>query len=286
MKAPSDRDSLWQGLLQSDRDVVAIVPKPVLQTLWQRLARSYLQRARLDFAPNLSAHLDEPIRVHALGGTIVAGRIKGDVGVAHLSGRLRVAGNSRLKLLPPDGVELTTPIQVLEGRGRVKLDMRWDPTFLVSVVYRGFGFQEMLTGEVVPFSHVMRTRIRFAAEDSSIVERPLVRQDEVAVPCDFTERSLAKVRAALVEQDRLLRCGMVMDPDTVLMQFRRLVRRGIRVDLPRRLFKPFSLPVSLEKQYMAGDFHILARIRDPEVAVRTGYLRFGFGAELRVRSTR
>jgi hypothetical protein len=278
------RDSLWKGILESDRVVVAIVPKSLLQTLCNRVARSYLQGARLDFDPNVLVRLNQPIRVRVLGGNVGAGKILGDLRVTHLHGRLRVTEDPKLALIPPDGLEFTAPVRVQDGRGRVKLDMRWDPSFLVAIVCRGFGFEESLTGEILPFSHVVRTRIRFAVEGTRFRGRPIVRAERVSVPCEFTPSSYAKVRAALLEQDRLLRCGLVMDPDTVLAKVRGLVRHSVRFGIPSTLFKPFSLPVSLEEEYTAGEFRIAARVREPEVAVRSEFLRLGFGAELEVRS--
>jgi hypothetical protein len=276
-------DPLWKGLLASDRDVVVVVPRSVLQTLCNRIARSYLQGARLDLDPNLRAHLDEPIRVKLLGGKMGAGRITGDLRVSHLAGRLRVTGDPTVRLLPPDGLEIVGPIQVRDGEGRVELDMQWDPSLLVSIVCRGFGYQDTLTGEILPFSHILRTNIRFAAADSAVVGRPIVRRDRLSIPVDFTDSSFVKVRAALIEQDRLLRCGMVMNPDTVLAKVRGLVRTKIALRLPATLFKPFSLPLSLEKEYTAGDVNIAASVREPEVVMEPGFLRFGFRAELAVR---
>jgi len=278
----AEHDSLWQAILRSDRDVVAIVPQPLLQTLCDRVAQSYLQGARLDFDPDLGVNLDQQIRARLVGKEVGAGRIFGRVQVTQLNGLLRASGNPKLTLLPPDGLELSTPVHVVEGRGRVKIDMRWDPSLLVSVVCRGFGFQEILDGEVVPFSHVLHTRIRFTPEESRITGHPVVRRDRISVPCEFTPKSLTKVREALREQDRFLRCGIAMDPDTVLARLRQLVRSNIRIRLPRSLFKPFSVPVSLEEEYEAGDFRISARAQDPEVEVRPEYLMFGFRAALRV----
>ena len=283
VRALAARDSLWQGLMASDRDVVAIVPLPVLQTLCNQVAGNYLQGAHLDFDPNIRAHFDQEIRFKLLGGTAGAGRIVGDVEVKHLRGELRLAEDPKLELLPPDGLQLTTPIRVLHGSGRVNLDMRWDPSFLVAIVCRGFGFRETLTGEVPPFSHVLQTRIRFDAEGSKFVGRPRVRRDRITVPCEFTPASLVKVRGALLEQDKFLKCGTVMNADSVLTRLRTLVRREVEFGLPRTLFKPFFLPVSLEQQYDAGDFRVTARMEDPEVAVRPDYLRFGFRAALVVQ---
>ena len=86
-----------------------------------------------------------------------------------------------------------------------------------------------------------------------------------------------------VEQDKLLKCGMVMDPDSMMTKVRHLVRTKIAFRLPAALFKPFSLPVSLKKEYDAGDVRIAASVRQPEVVVEPDFLRFGFKAELAVR---
>ncbi len=281
--ALASRDSLWQGLIRSDRDVAVIVPLPVLQTLCNRVARNYVQGARLDFDPNIRVHLDKEIRFKLLGGSAGAGRIRGDLRVNRLQGRLQVVGDPKVALLPPDVLQLTTPILVLHGSGRVGLDMKWDPSLLVSIICGGFGFQETLTGDVLPFSHALQTSIRFNAEPTRFVGRPLVRQDRISVPCEFTAASLGKVRAALLEQDKLLKCGMVMNADSVLADLRTLIRRKVQFGLPRTLFKPFSAPVSTRQQYDAGEFRITARMEEPEVVVRPQYLRFGFRAALMVQ---
>jgi len=283
VRAFAARDKLWRGLVESDRDVVAIVPLPVLQSLCDRVARSYIQGARLDFDPNVRAHIDQEIRFRVLGGTSGAGHIKGNVRVTHLHGRLSVEGDPKLKLLPPDGLQLTAPIRVLHGSGEVNLDMEWDPNFLVAVVCRGFKFQSTLTGEVRPFTHALQTRIRFDTDGSSVMGFPQVRRDRVTVPCEFTPESLAKVRGALLEQDKFLKCGMVMNADSALARLRTLVRRDVEFRMPERLFKPFSLPVSLRQHYEGEDFRITARMEDPEVVVRPDYLRFGFRGALQVK---
>ena len=284
VRALAARDSLWRGIVESDRDVAAVVPKSLCQILCNRVARSYLQGVQLDLDPKVSVHLDQQIRVRALGGNVGAGKIVGDLRVTSLKGRLRVTEDPRLALIPPDGLEFTAPVLVQEGYGRVHLDMRWDPSFLVAVVCRGFGFEETLTGDILPFSRALRTRIRFDAKGSRFIGRPLVRPERMAVPCEFTPASFKKVRAALLEQDRLLHCGLVMDADTVLSRVRDLVRHSVHFTTPSTLFKPFSIPVSLEEEYTAGAFRIAARAQRPEIVVRPAYLRLGFDAELEVRN--
>ncbi|HET9251031.1 MAG TPA: hypothetical protein VFP58_02810, partial [Candidatus Eisenbacteria bacterium] len=114
--------------------------------------------------------------------------------------------------------------------------------------------------------------------------RPIVRRDRVHVPWELTPASREKLRATFKEQDKLLRCGVVMDPDSVLVRIERLLRDKVHVNLPGTLFGPFTLPVATRQEVDAGDFRIVSSVKDPEVAVRPGYLRFGFRVELTVRS--
>jgi hypothetical protein len=277
------RDPLWKGLIASDRDIVVVVPRPMLQTLFNRVARTYLQGARLDLDPGIDEHLDATLRVKLLGGKVGAGHIKGNLRVTHLVGRLRVPGDPTIRLLPPDGLEIAGPIQVLDGHGRVEFDMEWDPNFLVSVVCRGFEYADTLVGNVLPFTHTLSATIRFAAADTSVAGRTLVQRDRLSVPVDFTDSSFISMRTALVEQDKFLKCGMVMDPDSVMAKVRHLVRTKIAFRLPATLFKTFTLPLSLEKEYQTGDVRITASVRQPEVVMEPEFLRFGFKAEFSVR---
>ena len=280
VRALAARDSLWRGVIESRRDVVVIVPKSLCQTLCNRVARSYLQgfsSTSIPRSPCTWTSRFAPMR--ALGGNVGAGKIVGDLRVTRLRGRLRVTEDPRLALIPP-----------MDSRSPRRFACRreWGgcgstcvgSSLLGSIVCRGFGFEETLSGGILPFSHVLRTRIRFQT-GSRFVGRPLVRPDQVAV-LEFTPASYTKVRAALLEQDRLLRCGLVMDADTVLSKVRGLVRHSVRFKMPRGLFKPFAIPVSLEEEYTAGEFRIAARTQKPEIVVRPAYLRLGFNAELEV----
>jgi hypothetical protein len=86
-----------------------------------------------------------------------------------------------------------------------------------------------------------------------------------------------------MDQDKPGRCGLAMDPDSVLAKVKRLVTTtGIGVRLPAGMFKTFRLPVKIADRYTAGDYHVEARAFDPEIRVTPRYLRFAFRAVLKV----
>jgi len=279
----ASRDPLMQGLENSDRDVVVVVPRHLLQRICDELSRSYVREARLDFNPHVTTGFHDQVKGKVLGHAVGAGQFDGVVHVEHVQGRLRMAGDPKLSLHAPDRLELATPIQVVQGSGRARVAVKWSPGFFTAVVCRGFEFQSNLAGNVLPFSHLMTTDIRVVALAEGIVGVPAVRRDRFMIPCEFTPASMETVRAAIRNEDRLLRCGLVMNADTMFAKVERVVRGKVRIRLPVAIFKPFALPVALDKSYDAGDFHIVARATDPEIAVREGYLRIGFNADLAVR---
>jgi hypothetical protein len=177
---------------------------------------------------------------------------------------------------------VTAPIRVLTGRGSVSMDIEWKPAYLVSAVCSGFRFKEALEGKVLPLADELTTRIRFDVRDSSIVGWPRVQRDTIRFGADLTDASWGKVREALIEQDRLGRCGMVMNADSTLTKLRTLANLGIKVRLPPKIFKPFLLPVVLEGFYTTGGYRIEARAFDPTIEVKPEYLRLAFRANLRV----
>jgi hypothetical protein len=276
------QDPLWQAVVETDHDVVAIVPEPVLSTVVRRVSHRYLHGVEVDIRPKSAFELNEELRLKILDNKMGVGRLKGTVQISHLKGRLTMAGEPHLEFAPPDEMVVTAPVQVLAGQGRLTMNVEWDPALLVSIVCRGFEFDETLAGELLPFRQELTTRIRYTILDSSIVGRPRVQREKIRLPADLTDGSWKKVQNALLEQDRFSRCGMVLNADSALTKLRQLAGRGVRIRLPARMFKPFRFPVMLEDQYRRGGYAIAAHAFDPAIAVTSEYLRFGFRVNLRV----
>ena len=98
---------------------------------------------------------------------------------------------------------------------------------------------------------------------------------------DLAPGSWADVRRALEEQDRLLRCGIALDPDETLAKLKDVLRNGFDVKLPRSLFRTVELPARLTREVAVED-------RRVELEVRTNDLRvtpraFWYSAVVRSR---
>jgi hypothetical protein len=277
-------DPMWNAVVEEDRDLVAVVPASILRTLTARVSRRYLRGVRIDFAPELTEDIDQQIRARLLGARVGVGRVRGQVHIDRLSGALTVRGAPQVRLVPPNEMVVDVPVQLVRGSGRIRLDVEWDPALLVGALCRSFSFEEVLVGEVKPMRHELTTRIRFAVYDSVIAGRPRVDRDRISLSTDLTDASWSKVQEALEQQDRFSRCGIAMDPKSVMEKLYAVGRRGIKIRLPERIFKPFRVPVVLDDEYETGGYRIEARAYDPEIHIERDYLRFALNADLRVRA--
>jgi hypothetical protein len=275
-------DPLWRSVTSTDHDVVVVVPEPLLHRLVDRVAQHYLRGVEVDIQPRRVVPVKARVRASILGKQHRVAHFEGHLKFGRLRGVLTLAGHPRVRLVPPDGLAIAMPARVVRGRGAVSLDLEWKPAALLGVVCRPFRVQETVAGTILPFTDTLNTHIRYQVLDSVMVGRPRVQRDRMRVPIDLTDSSWALVRARLVEQDRLGRCGLLMDPDAVIAKLRELAAEGVSVRMPRRMFKPFRVPVLLEEHYTTGSWRIEARTWDPRIEVRPGHLRLAFRAGLRV----
>ena len=236
-------DSLWRTIRESEHDVLVLAPRPLLGTIVRAATERYRGGVDIEIEPDLDESIVEELKTKVLGKTVTAGEIRATIHVDRLRGRLVATGEPEVDLRPPDGLGVTMPLRLLAGRGTARFDLEWDPKALAWVVCKGFKAQRKVDGALGEVGHGVSGVLRFTVEDGRIVGRSALRRDRVRLPLDLTPRSWARVRAVFEEEDRLLRCGMLMDPDGVVEKLRALGKRGVRVRLPRSL-PGFELPVA------------------------------------------
>ena len=85
---------------------------------------------------------------------------------------------------------------------------------------------------------------QLSAGPETVRADPVFPRREFRIHVDMTPRSWDEVRAAIHEQDQILRCGLALDPDTLLPRLRERLHEGFDVKLPRSLFRPVDLPAA------------------------------------------
>jgi hypothetical protein len=282
VRAFAARDSLWRAVLLTDRDLVILTPRAVLAELAFRMARRYRSGAHVDFKPGIHETVDEKVKVKVLGAKVTAGHIKLDIRVNHLAGQLETPGNPKVTFRPPDALDVALPVRIRSAGGAATFVVHWDPNALTSVICRGFHANETLTGVVRPLTHVALATIHFTLDKGSIWGRPTLRRDKIRLSLDFDAASWKRVRRIFEEQDRAGRCGLAMDPDSMMVKLRRIGMKGVDVRLPADLLPEFELPVTFADVYEQDQVQVRAVAYRPELLVRPEYLRFGVDGELSI----
>lgn len=204
-------------------------------------ARAYLDRVTLNLQPNIKVYETGKMEPKTFLGKIDAGRWFLKVTVSHLRGVLR-AGTPEIVAAAADRVTVKLPVTMESGRGSGTLEFEWDARSLAGVVCRDFAVRENLEALGVPLTVTLKGAFVIAARPEGLSARPDFGEQPFHLSLDLTPDSWSKVEAALAAQDTFLRCGIVLDPQTVLPKLRDLVQKGFDVKLPRSLFRAVELP--------------------------------------------
>ena len=253
--ALSTADSLWNTLLAAEHDLTVLVPELLLLSIVRGATRVYQTGVDVALDPDLVEQVSEKIRVKVLGKTITAGEIEAAIHVDRLRGRLVATGNPSVHLHPPDGLAVRLPLSLTGGRGTARFDVEWDPKAAAWIVCKGFKAGGRINGLVGRIDHEVQGTLRFRVEDGRIVGRSALRRDRVRLPLDLTPESWANVRGVFEKEDKLLRCGAVIDPDKMVGLLRGLGNKGVRVRLPGGL-PGFELPVTFGSSVIDSTYRI------------------------------
>jgi len=273
-------DPLVREALQGeDGGLIVAVRWSLVREVVREAARLYLDRVVLNLGDvEASAH-GEIDRKTPLGRMSV-GRWRVQVVVQRLQVRLR-ALDPRLQVVRPDELRLQVPVEATEAPGRVALHFTWSSASLARLVCRSFDVSRELDGRTLPQEHTIGGTVRIAARRDSITVAPLVADEFVRLKVDLTPQSWEVVEQALRSQDSLVRCGVLLDPAKVLEHLRRLASRGIKVHLPRALFRTLRFPADLQHtaQIDGRPITVDVRTRSFEATPRLAWSRAAVGIE-------
>jgi hypothetical protein len=237
-------------------DLIFAVRSPVVENVLREAARVYFDRLTLDLG-DLHARANGRLDRKTFLGRIKVGDWRLELLIESLTVKLR-AKPPRVRVVGANEVDLALPVEAREARGRVVLHFSWDSASMANLVCRDFEVTRELEGHSLPQEHTVGGKFRLSAGGDFVRVEPISADDVIRVKVALPDRSWASVREALAEQDKFLRCGLVMDPDKVVERLKALAAEGFRVKLPAVLFREFRLP---------GVFERTARIEGRSVAV-------------------
>jgi len=236
------RDALVAEAERFRGDIVVSVRAGLVKEVAREAVRRYFDRVALDLS---GIEVTETGEVHAdtFLGRVTAGQWTVHVNLLHVRGLLR-ARDPHIELERGDQVELALPVFLEQGEGTAAVRFAWKSRGLAKVVCRSFEAKQEIDGRVKPEEYPVRGRFLLAAEKDTLAATPRF-DPEFRVKVELSRDSWAKVRAALVAQDDITRCGLALDPDKVFAKLQELVAQGFVIHLPRKLLRTATLPAAL-----------------------------------------
>jgi hypothetical protein len=216
----------------------------LLARLALRVSQGYLQRVEVDLA-DVDAHAGGELERKTVFGRVTLGEWDVDVNVSRLVGSL-AAGTPEVRLRGPDLIEIQVPVHVRKTPGSASVTLTWDSKALANVVCKDFELTREVKGNVRGQEHVLRGAMRLSNAGALVTATPEFPDRTLDLKLDVAGDSWAVVEEALRSQDKLGRCGLLMNPDKGLVKLQALVDRGVKVKLPDSIFRPVSLPARLE----------------------------------------
>jgi hypothetical protein len=249
------RDAVVAEVTREPTDVVVAVRTGLVEELAREVALRYLDRVALDLP--LEAHVQESRDVHVSTpvGSVHAGAWTVDVTVHRVRGTLR-ARTPRVRAQGANGLGIDVPVAIAEGGGTATVHFAWDARKMAGIVCRDFEVTRRLEGRIVPEDYAVSGALNLLAGPDSIRAEPAFPRRTFRVRVDLVPASWTAVRNALEEQDRLLRCGLALDPDEIMPRLEGLLRRGFEVTLPRSLFRAVDLPAGIRHSVDIEDRHV------------------------------
>lgn len=278
-------DAIVAEALGDESEVQVALRGTLLKDLLTDVAARYLDRVALDLPLDARVDAEGEVKVKgALGlGTLTAGTWRVQLVIQRVTGVLS-AHKPKLDLARAPKIALELPVALERAKGTATVAFHWDSRGIANVVCKDFDVSRKVEGILLPDVQTFSGALALEASQHRILARPGFRDVPYRLKADLTPESWKDVEAALVEQDSLFKCGIAMDPQVILPKLRELLLRGFEVHLPKKLFRSFELPASLEQKVAAEDKAIVVSVKAGGLRYRQDALWFGAAVSARVET--
>lgn len=237
-------DAVVTEALAQPASAIVAIRTPLVQGIVNVVAQRYLDRVDLDLPLDARVHESREVKVDTWVGGVVAGAWTLDLVIHRVRGRLR----ARTPTLAPaagNQVHLSLPVAMEGAQGSATVRFAWDGRAMGALVCRDFEVTRRLDGIVLPEVYPVSGAFRLEAGPAAVSAVPVFPARRFHIRVDLAEASWAAVKDALTEQDRITRCGLAIEPATLIPRLQELLRKGFDVTLPASLFRPVDLPAAV-----------------------------------------
>jgi hypothetical protein len=276
----ADHDPVVTEALAQGGDVILGIRPALVEGVLREVASRYLDRVLLDLPLEKQVRDSGELKLGTFLGRLKAGTWTLDVTIHSVHGMLR-ARPPHVASAPGNMLALEIPVVLEEGHGTATVRFTWDSHSVASVLCRDFEVTKRLAGEVLAREYRVSGAFQLSAGPEALRLEPRFPRREFRIQVDLTDRSWAQVQAAIEEQDEILRCGLALDPDSLLARLRARLHEGFDVKLPRSLFRPVDFPAAVRQEATIEDHRV-------DLAVKTRALTITpvsvwYGADVRTR---
>jgi hypothetical protein len=268
-------DPLAGEALAAAGNVVVGLRAGLVQDVIGEVSRRYLDRVVLDL--DLGARIAEEgeLDVRTFLGKVPAGRWHLDLVVHRVTGTLSAREGEVAFADGGNLVRLAVPVALQGARGRATARFRWDGRSLAQVVCRDFEVQRTLEGRVLADEYRVNGAFRLSAGAAAVRAEPAFPPQSFRIRVDLAPESWAQVRDAIQEQDRVLKCGLALEPEKVLDRLRGTLGKGFDLKLPKALFRPVELPAAVRQRVEVEDRPVELNMRTRELRVTPAAVWYG-----------
>jgi hypothetical protein len=217
------------------------------EDILREASRRYLDKVTLDLALEKKVTAEGTVRVPTFfGRKMRAGEWTLEATVHRVTGEL-TAQAPQVGAQGRDRIGLDIPVILRGGEGSATVKFRWDARSVAKVVCRDFEVTKKLRGRALADAYHLRGAFALRAGPDALTAVPELAAAPFRIHVDLAPSSWAEVNQAIAEQDRLLKCGLALDPQEVEGKLRELLRRGFDIRLPKALLRPVSFPAGVSR---------------------------------------
>lgn len=273
------RDPLLNLTRDDSSDIALALSETLLTSMIQEVATRYLDRVEIDLE-DIEGHGDGELEIGSPIGGLTVGNWKVNVSAHEIAGVLS-AQTPAIEVSGTNRIHLAIPIQIHQGQGAVTLAFAWDSRSVFNLVCRDFKTVQTIRGSILPQRHVVRGQMVLSASDEGIVANPDFPREKFPLSMTLTEASWSKLRAALKVQDKLFKCGFMINPDTVLARLRVMGLEGLRFGLPRRAFRTIFLPATISRAVRILTSPVELSVRPHQLRISPGLIWYSADIDAR-----
>jgi hypothetical protein len=272
-------DSLLILTRHDSADIALALSKTLLTSMIQDVAARYLDRVEIDLK-DIEGHGAGPLEIGSPIGGLTVGDWKVNVMAHEITGVLS-AGTPAVEVSGTNRIHLAIPVQIRRGQGAVTLAFEWDSRSVFNLVCRDFKIERTIRGSILPQRHVVRGHMLLSASADGIVADPDFPREKFPLGMALTEASWSTLRAALQGQDKLFKCGLMINPDTVLARLRVMGIEGLRFGLPRRAFRTIFLPATIARAVRILEAPVELSVTPHQLRISPGLIWYGADIDAR-----